>query len=165
MAPLPVWCEDPVERLALIRVKMGDLKGSEQTIGVGLLTEPADFTPPTITSQAARLQSRQRFFNLVVTNVPGPQFALYLLGRRLAAVYPMVPLAARQTLSIGLMSYDGGLYFGLTGDYDSMDNVDLLANDISASIDELTAATPPSASPPPSSHLPADRAQTRAAEV
>ena len=62
---------------------MGDLKGSRQAVGATLLTQLTDFAPPTIAAQAARLQSRQRFFNLVVTNVPGPQFPLYLLGRRM----------------------------------------------------------------------------------
>ena len=72
MAPLPVWSEDPVERLRLVTATMGDLKGSKQAVGAKLLTELTDFAPPTIASQAARLQPRQRFFNLVVTNVPGP---------------------------------------------------------------------------------------------
>ena len=74
MAPLPVWCDDPVERLALVSATMGDLKQSKQAVGATLMTELTDFAPPTIAGQAARLQSRQRFFNLVVTNVPGPQF-------------------------------------------------------------------------------------------
>ena len=75
-------------------------------------------------SQAARLQARQRFFNLVVTNVPGPQFPLYLLGRRLTALYPQVPLAQNQALGIAIMSYDGRLNFGLLGDYDAMPDLD-----------------------------------------
>ena len=83
MAPLPVWCEDPAERLRRVSATMGDLKHSKQAVGATLMTELADFAPPTIAGQAARLQSGQRFFNLVVTNVPGPQFPLYLLGRRL----------------------------------------------------------------------------------
>ena len=81
MAPLPVWCEDPVERLRLVTETMGDLKGSGQAVGAEMLTKLTDFAPPTIASQAARLQPAQRFFNLVVTNVPGPQFPLYVLGR------------------------------------------------------------------------------------
>src|SRR3954447_9231720 len=77
MAPLPVWCEDPARRLELVRESMGDLKESKQAMGATLLTQLADFAPPTAAGQAARLQSRQRFFNLVVTNIPGPQFPLY----------------------------------------------------------------------------------------
>ena len=83
MAPLPVWCEDPVERLQIVTETMGDLKGSGQAVGAEILTKLTDFAPPTIAAQAARLQPAQRFFNLVVTNVPGPQFPLYVLGRRM----------------------------------------------------------------------------------
>ncbi|MGI9557069.1 MAG: WS/DGAT/MGAT family O-acyltransferase [Solirubrobacterales bacterium] len=144
MAPLPVWSEDPVEQLRLISARMGDLKGSRQAVGAGVLTELADFAPATIVSQAARLQARQRFFNLVVTNVPGPQVPLYLLGRRLEAVFPMVPLAARQTVSIGIMSYDGGLFFGLVGDLDAMPGLDALAAELERSIAELLSLSPPS---------------------
>ena len=98
---------------------MEDLKKSGQAVGAQVLTNLAGFAPPTILSQAARLQARQPFFNLVVTNVPGPQFPLYLLGRRLQVLYPVVPLARRQALGIAVMSYDGHLGFGLLADYDA----------------------------------------------
>ena len=88
-------------------------------------------------SQAARLQQRQRFFNLVVTNVPGPQQPLYLLGRRLRALYPVVPLAGRQALGVAVMSYDGRLGFGLLGDYDALADLDTLADMLRTSIDAL----------------------------
>ena len=96
------------------------IKESGQAVGAVALTSLADFAPPTIMSQAARLQARQRFFNLVVTNVPGPQIPLYLLGRRMIRFYPVVPLAHHQALGIAIMSYDGRLAFGLLGDYDAM---------------------------------------------
>ena len=140
MAPLPVWCEDPVRRLQLVRESMGDLKQSKQALGATLLTQLADFAPPTIAGQAARLQSRQRFFNLVVTNIPGPQFPLYLLGRRMERVFPMVPLAKNQGVCVGIMSYDGQVNFGLIGDYDGMADLDDLAADLEASIGELIEA-------------------------
>jgi diacylglycerol O-acyltransferase len=140
MAPLPVWCEDPVRRLHLVTESMGDLKQSKQAMGATLLTQLADFAPPTITSQAARLQSLQRFFNLVVTNVPGPQFPLFLLGRRMLRVFPMVPLAKRQALCVGIMSYDGQVNFGLIGDYDAMADLDDLGGDLEASLAELVEA-------------------------
>src|SRR5919109_645688 len=108
MAPLPVWCEHPIERLRTVTEIMGDLKSSRQAVGANLLTEATGFAPPTIAAQAARLQSRQRFFNLVVTNVPGPQYRLYLLGRELLDVFPMVPLAKNQGVCFGIMSYNGG---------------------------------------------------------
>ena len=137
MAPLPVWCEDPVRRLELVRQSMGDLKQSKQALGATLLTQLADFAPPTVAGQAARLQARQRFFNLVVTNIPGPQFPLYLMGRRMERVFPMVPLAKNQGICVGVMSYDGQVNFGLIGDYDGMPDLEDLAHDLEASIDEL----------------------------
>jgi hypothetical protein len=106
-----------------------------------MLTNLSDFAPPTIVGQAARLQSRQRFFNMVVTNVPGPQFPLYLLGRRLLSVYPMVPLARNQGVCFGIMSYDGNVDFGLIGDYDLVPDLEELAADLDAAITELSAAT------------------------
>jgi WS/DGAT/MGAT family acyltransferase len=140
MAPLPVWCEDPAERLRLIRATMGDLKSSDQAVGATLLTQLADFAPPTIAGQAARLQSRQRFFNLVITNIPGPQVPLYLLGRRMERVFPMVPLAKNQGFCVGVMSYDGQVNFGLIGDYDAMPDLDHLGGHLEASLDELIEA-------------------------
>jgi WS/DGAT/MGAT family acyltransferase len=140
MATLPIWCEDPRQRMEIVRRSMGDLKQSKQAMGAALLTQLADFAPPTIAGQAARLQSRQRFFNLVVTNIPGPQFPLYLMGRRMERVFPMVPLAKNQGVCIGIMSYDGQVNFGLIGDYDGMPDLNDLAEDLEASIDELIEA-------------------------
>ncbi len=142
MAPLPVWCEEPVRRLHLITETMGDLKGSGQAVGAEILTRIVDFAPTTIASQAARLQPAQRFFNLVVTNVPGPQFPLYVLGRRMEAIFPMVPLARRQALCVGIMSYDGQVDFGLIGDYDAMADLDSFGLDLEAAVGEIAAATP-----------------------
>jgi WS/DGAT/MGAT family acyltransferase len=141
-APLPVWAEDPAERLRLVSAAMGDLKESKQAVGAQMLTGLADFAPPTIVGQAARLQSRQRFFNMVVTNIPGPQIPIYLLGRRLEAVFPMVPLAKRQALCFGIMSYNGQVNFGLIGDYDAMPDLEALAGDLSDSIAELAELAP-----------------------
>ena len=142
MSPLPVWCEDPVERLRLLTATMGDLKGSGQAVGAQVLTQLTDFAPPTIAAQASRLSSRQRFFNLVVTNIPGPQFPLYLLGREMQGMFPMVPLAQRQALCIGIFSYNGQLSFGLIGDYDAMSDLDSFALELEAAMDEISAATP-----------------------
>jgi diacylglycerol O-acyltransferase len=143
MAALPVWCDDPLERMRIVTESMGDLKRSKQAVGANLLTGLADFAPPTIAAQAGRLQSRQRWFNLVVTNVPGPQLPLYLLGRQLVEVFPMVPLARRQAVCVGIMSYNGTVNFGLVGDYDAMGDLDDLAGDLEASLEELSAAVPP----------------------
>jgi diacylglycerol O-acyltransferase / wax synthase len=105
-----------------------------------VLTQLSGFAPPTILAQAARLQARQRFFNLVVTNVPGPQFPLYLLGRELEAIFPLVPLVENTALGIAIMSYNGQLDFGLTADYDALADLDALADELRASIEELVAA-------------------------
>jgi diacylglycerol O-acyltransferase / wax synthase len=149
-APLPVGVEDPADCLARIRDAMEDLKESGQAVGAQVLTNLAGFAPPTILSQAARLQARQRYFNLVVTNVPGPQFPLYLLGRRLRGLYPVVPLARRQALGIAVMSYDGRLGFGLLADYDAVPELEAIARDLDRAIASLARAAgvqPPGRSP------------------
>jgi WS/DGAT/MGAT family acyltransferase len=139
-APLPVYEADPVERFKIVHAAMGGLKESGQAVGAEVLTRLAGFAAPTILDQAARLQTRQRFFNLVVTNVPGPQFPLYLLGRRLQAFHPQVPLTLNTALGIAIMSYDGHLFFGLLGDYDALPDLDEVAQDLDHAIAELAAA-------------------------
>ena len=137
MAPLPVWCQEPLARLDIVRQELSGLKQGGQAVGAQVLTDLSGFAPPTIMDQAARLMSRQRFFNLVVTNVPGPQFPLYLAGRRMLDPFPMVPLAAGQGLGVALLSYDGKINFGLVGDYDMLWDLDELAADVQASLAEL----------------------------
>jgi diacylglycerol O-acyltransferase / wax synthase len=139
-APLPVGVTDPVRRLGMISAEMRVLKESGQAVGAEVLTALSGFAPPTIVSQAARLAARQRLFNLVVTNVPGPQTPLYLLGRRLDAIFPMVPLTSNTALGIAIMSYDGQLNFGLTTDYDGIPDVEVLAEELRSAIAELAAA-------------------------
>jgi diacylglycerol O-acyltransferase len=138
-APLAVGVTDPVARLRRISEAMREIKGSGQAVGAEVLTHLSGFAPPTIMAQAARLQARQRLFNLVVTNVPGPQHPLYVLGRELEAVYPMVPLAENTALGIAIMSYNGQLNFGLTADYDALADAETLAEELRCSIDELVA--------------------------
>jgi diacylglycerol O-acyltransferase len=139
-APLPVGIADPRERLKAIHASLSHLKGSGQAVGAERITQLAGFAVPTVLDQAARLQSRQRFFNLTVTNVPGPQFPLYMLGRKLHAFYPMVPVVLNTALGIAIMSYDGRVYFGLTGDYDAMADIDDFASDLRAAIAELATS-------------------------
>ncbi|HEX3689075.1 MAG TPA: wax ester/triacylglycerol synthase family O-acyltransferase [Solirubrobacteraceae bacterium] len=139
-APLPIGVTDPTQRLLRISRDMDGIKESGQAVGAQVLTELTGFAPPTIMAQAARLQARQRLFNLVVTNVPGPQFPLYMLGRELDAMFPMVPLAENQALGIAIMSYNGQLNFGLNADYDAMPDLEALADELRASIEELAAA-------------------------
>jgi WS/DGAT/MGAT family acyltransferase len=137
MAPLPVWCQEPVARLDIVREELKDLKSGGQAVGAQVLTDLSGFAPSTIMDQASRLMSRQRFFNLVVTNVPGPQFPLYLLGRRMLDPFPMVPLAKNQGLGVALLSYDGAINFGIVGDYDLMWDIDDFADDLRESLAEL----------------------------
>jgi diacylglycerol O-acyltransferase len=140
MVPLPVFEADPVERLRIVREAMAELKEGKQAVGAQVLTQLSGFAPPTVLSQAARLQARQRFFNLVVTNVPGPQVDLYLLGHKLLDLFPMAPLAKRQALCVAVMSYAGKLNFGLLADFDAIPDLDSFVRGIRVSLDELRDA-------------------------
>jgi WS/DGAT/MGAT family acyltransferase len=140
MAPLPVGCDDPAACMQTISRSMEKVKDSGQAMGAQTLTELTGFAPPTIMSQAARLVVRQRLFNLVVTNVPGPQIPLYLMGRRLIELFPMVPLAPNQALGVAIMSYHGRISFGLVGDFDAMADLDGLALDFQEALEEVAAA-------------------------
>jgi diacylglycerol O-acyltransferase len=162
-APLPVGLEDPIERFRTVHEALGDLKASGQAVGAERLTQLAGFAVPTVLDQAARLQSRQRFFNLTITNVPGPQFPLYMLGRRLRSFYPKVPLVLNTALGIAIMSYDGKLFFGLLGDYDAMDDLERFASDLRGAIAELATAAgvPPDASRRSGGARPASRRRTK----
>lgn len=141
MARLPVYQSDPLERLEFLRHEMNHLKESRQAVGASVLIELTGFANATLLSQAARaLQSGQRFFNLYITNVPGPQFPLYMLGRELQELYGMSPLAPNQALAIVVTSYNGRINFGLVGDWDVMDDIELFAEDVDASLLELLAA-------------------------
>jgi WS/DGAT/MGAT family acyltransferase len=139
-APLPVGVSDPVARLQTISTAMREVKSSGQAVGAEVLTRLSGFAPPTIMAQAARLQARQRLHNLVVTNVPGPQHSLYVLGRELEALYPMVPLSENTALGIAIMSYNGQLNFGLLADFDALPDLDTLADELVSTMEELSAA-------------------------
>jgi diacylglycerol O-acyltransferase / wax synthase len=136
--PLPVAEPNPIERLRKVKEAMKGVKESGQAVGAQMLSKLGDFAPPTILAQAARLQAVTRFFNIVVTNVPGPQFPLYLLGRRLLSCYPQVPLASQQTLGIALLSYSGNVGVGLLADLEVRD-LAAFAEALTASLDELVA--------------------------
>jgi len=160
-APLPVGESDPVRRIRIITDAMSDVKESGQAVGAKTLTELSGFAPQTVMAQAARLVPRQRFYNVVVTNVPGPQFPLYLLGRKLEEAHPMVPLAEKQGLGIAVMSYNGKLDFGLNADWDALPDVDLFAEDLRNALkDLLKAARANSAQPRPAAKRKGRRAAT-----
>jgi diacylglycerol O-acyltransferase / wax synthase len=140
MAPLPVGSDDAVTRFETINSAMKRLKEGGQAVGAKVMTDLSGFAPPNIMSQAARVVARQRFFNVVVTNVPGPQFPLYLMGREMIEAFPMVPLLDRQAFGVAIMSYNGRINFGLVGDYEVMADIDQLAKDFRASLLELAEA-------------------------
>ena len=138
--PLPVYIEDPVARLRVVKQAMDGLKDSKQAVGAEVLAGVQNFAPPTILAQASRLNFSTRLFNLIVTNVPGPQVPLYLLGRELQDVFPVAFLPRDHALAVAIMSYDGGIDFGLLGDYDTMADLDELGTFLDESLGELVAA-------------------------
>ena len=127
-APLPVYVEDPVRRLEIVRESMEGLKQSKQALGAEVISRFNDFAPPTLLAQASRINFSTRLFNLIVTNVPGPQIPLYVLGRELEDIFPVAFLPENHALAIAIMSYNGGIDFGLLADYDAMEDVDLIAD-------------------------------------
>jgi diacylglycerol O-acyltransferase len=137
--PLPVYIEDPVERLRAVRRTMDGLKESKQAVGAEVLSNMQNFAPPTVLAQASRLNFSTRLFNLIVTNVPGPQFPLYVRGRELEAVFPIAFLPKDHALAIAIMSYNGQMNFGLLGDYDALPDIAVVAEGIDAALAELVA--------------------------
>ena len=138
--PLPVTEPAPLERLRKVHEAMMVVKKSGSAVGAHALSKLSDFAPPQLLAQAARLQAVSRMFNLVVTNVPGPQFPLYLLGKEMLHCFPQVPLAAQQALGIALLSYNGQIGAGLLGDADAARDLPALAAALNDALEELHAA-------------------------
>jgi diacylglycerol O-acyltransferase / wax synthase len=139
LVDLPVGEPSPVVRLHQVTHAMRENTASTQSVGAETLVRIGGYAPPTLHALGARAASvfSKRIFNLVVTNVPGPQFPLYAAGARMLEMFPVVPLAKGQALAVGLTSYDGGVYYGLNGDRDAMSDVDVLAGMVHESLDEL----------------------------
>jgi WS/DGAT/MGAT family acyltransferase len=146
--PLPVYCEDPLSCLARVREAMAGIKESKQALGAEVITQLENFAPPTLLAQASRLNFSTRLFNLIVTNVPGPQFPLYLLGRELEELVPIAFLPENHAVAIAIMSYNGRLDFGLLADYDAMPDLDDLALFLEDSLVELLEAARREGRPP-----------------
>ena len=138
-AELPVGMADPVERLHMLSAQMEGLKESKEALAGEALTSLSGFAPPMLLALGMRLATRvaQRNVNTVTTNVPGPQFPLYVLGRRMTAAYPYVPLAGQVRIGVAIFSYDGMVSFGLTGDRDSTPDLDVLCRGIEQGMAEL----------------------------
>ena len=137
---LPVYIDDPVKRLAAVRKSMEGIKQSKQALGAEVISRFNDFAPPTLLAQAARINFSTRLFNVVVTNVPGPQIPLYVLGRELQDIFPVGFLPPNQALFVAIMSYNGSINFGLLADYDAIDDLDDLGDDLERATGELLAA-------------------------
>ncbi len=137
---LPVGPIDPVNRLHRITATTKDLKDSMMAVGADALMNITRFAPPTLHALAARLASRGRWFNVVVSNVPGPQVPMYIAGARLLVNYPVMPTAENVGLSIAVTSLAGTMGFGFTGDWDLVPDIDFLAASFDEAVDELAKA-------------------------
>ena len=139
-APLPVGLDDPLERVRAVAAAMADRKQGDHVAGAEALVQLGAVAPRAVLSLAAKGLASRRVFNLTVTNVPGPQVPLYLLGRRLRDVFPLVPLAPEHALGLAIMSYDGRLGVGVLGCWESVDGLDAIAADVRSAFSELRVA-------------------------
>jgi WS/DGAT/MGAT family acyltransferase len=137
---LPVGRADPLERLRGIHEVTQELKASKQALGVEMMMTMAEWTPSVVVSLGARAASGP--INMIVTNVPGPQIPLYLLGARLVEAFPLVPLLENTGVGVALFSYDGKLCWGFNAEYSRMADLRRFVQAVQASFDELVAATP-----------------------
>jgi WS/DGAT/MGAT family acyltransferase len=159
-AGLPVGLSDPVERLERIRTEMDGVKQSKQAVAGDVLTSLSGFAPPLLLALGSRLITLSPRLNMhtATTNVPGPQQPVQTLGRRMIASYPFVPVVGSIRIVVAIFSYDGGLYFGVTGDYESSSDIDILTKGVERSMAELVALV----EPPPAAKKRAPRAPSRA---
>jgi WS/DGAT/MGAT family acyltransferase len=134
---LPVHVADPVERLEVVTEAMAALKNSKQAITTESFLAAQDFLPPMVLPIVTRLNVSPRMFNVMVTNIPGPQFPLYVLGRELVELYPIALLQPNHALAIAVTSYNGQLNFGVLGDYDAIADIKLIADTVAAELAQL----------------------------
>jgi WS/DGAT/MGAT family acyltransferase len=141
-AELPIGIADPVERLHAVTAQLARLKDSKQAVAGEVLTGLAGFAPPMLLALGTRVAFRapQRNINTVTTNVPGPRVQIYAAGRKMLEAFPYVPLAGRVRIGIAIFSYLDTLNFGITGDYDTTEDLDVLAHGIEAGMADLVKA-------------------------
>jgi WS/DGAT/MGAT family acyltransferase len=139
---LPVDEPDPRRRLERVIETTSKLKGSHQSAGTELLEKIADWTAKEVLAGLALLTARQLAYNVVVTNVPGPQVPVYLLGARMLEVYPLVPLFSNQGLGIALFSYEGALFWGFNADWDALPDLHDLVLAVGAEFETLRKLEP-----------------------
>ncbi len=156
-AGLPVGLTSPARRLERIRAEMDGIKQSKQAVAGDVLSSLSGFAPPLLLALGSRLVTLSPRLNMhtATTNVPGPQQPVQTLGRRLLESYPFVPVVGSIRIVVAIFSYDGGLYFGVTGDYDGASDIDVLTAGIERGMDELLALAAP---PKPARRRPAKRA-------
>jgi diacylglycerol O-acyltransferase / wax synthase len=140
MTDLPVDEADPISRLERIRITTHRLKESKQALGAQVLANVSDMTTWRLMASAVKMSMRSRPYNLVVTNVPGPQLPLYLLDAELREIYPMVNLLENQGLGVALFSYSGTLHWGVLADWDLVPDLDVFVAALRQSFDELRLA-------------------------
>jgi len=138
--PLPIRLAEPVAQLQAVGEITAGLKESKQALGGEVLTAISEWTVPNLLVQAVRLVSRAMPFNLVVTNVPGPQIPLYLQGALMQAAYPVVPLFENLGLVVGLFSYNGGLFWGINADWEKLTDLHEFLLALQTSFANLQAA-------------------------
>jgi diacylglycerol O-acyltransferase / wax synthase len=146
--PLPVYISDPLNRLRFVSQAMAGLKESKQALGAEVISGAQNFAPPTILAQASRLNFSTRLFNLIVTNVPGPQFPLYVLGREMLQAIPVAFLPENHALAIAIMSYNGQMNFGLLGDFDALPDIGTIGENIAAELANFVSLAHESAATP-----------------
>lgn len=141
-ADLPIGIDDPVERLRSISEQMGSIKESNQAQGAYGAVSLSRFVPPRLAAAAMPLIARvpQHNVNTIATNIPGPQIPLYAVGRPLLCAYPYVPIAMQLRIAVAMLSYNGEVHFGITGDYDHAPDVEVVAEGIKVGMDEMLAA-------------------------
>jgi WS/DGAT/MGAT family acyltransferase len=137
---LPVGAMGPKRRLAMVREGTAHLKDSMMAMSADAIIGLGAYAPGGMLAAAARLASRGPWFNLVVSNIPGPPQPIYMAGARLVAQYPSLPLGENSALSIACTSIGGTMAFGLTGDYDGMSDLQRLAFALEESIAEVSKA-------------------------
>jgi diacylglycerol O-acyltransferase / wax synthase len=144
-AGLPVGLVDPARRLQQIRAEMDGVKQSKQAVAGDVLTSMSGFAPPMLLALGSRLVTLSPRLNMhtATTNVPGPQQPVQTLGRRMLESYPFVPVVGSIRIVVAIFSYDGGLYFGITGDYDGAPDIDVLAAGIERGMEDLLELVTP----------------------
>jgi diacylglycerol O-acyltransferase / wax synthase len=144
-AGLPVGLDDPAQRLQRIRAEMDGVKQSKQAVAGDVLSSLSGFAPPLLLALGSRLVTVSPRLNMhtATTNVPGPQQPVQTLGRKMLESFPFVPVVGSIRIVVAIFSYDGGLYFGVTGDYDGAPDIDVLTSGIERGMQDLLALAEP----------------------